>query len=413
MIGYERHTLNNGMRVVLQRDTSTPLVALDILYNVGSKSEDPGRTGFAHLFEHLMFGGSEGAPSFDDPIQEAGGECNAFTNSDLTNFYSILPAQNLELAIFLEADRMTRLNLDERSLDVQRQVVTEEFKETCLNQPYGDVWHKLAPLSYNAHPYQWPTIGKEIDHISGATLDDVQKFYTRFYTPSNAVCVISGNFESSEALDLLNEHFNGHKIGAAPTAAPVIEPKQTSQRRLRHEADVPVDAIYMAFHMCGRLSPDYYASDLLSDLLGSGRSSRLYQVLVKQKQLCSEVDAYITGSIDPGLLIIEAKPSGDDTLGDIEQAVWTILEDLKINSIPERELHRHQNKIESSTLFSNCSILNKAMNLAYFDLLGQTELINTEHQEYQEVTTEDIKRVANSILSAENCSVLEYISTKK
>ena len=408
VINYQKHTLDNGLRVILHRDPTTPLVALNMLYEVGSKNESPERTGFAHLFEHLMFGGSSGAPSFDDPIQLAGGECNAFTNSDLTNFFAILPAPNLELALFLEADRMENLILNERSLGVQRNVVTEEFMETCLNQPYGDMWHMLAPLAYTEHPYKWPTIGREIEHISGATLDDVRSFYSRYYVPDNAICALSGNFEPKQALRLIEKYFGKMTPGRIEHMNGWKEPEQHTQRRKVHSAGVPVDSIYMAFHMCGRAEKEYYATDLLSDILASGHSSRLYRELVKERQICSEVDAYITGTAEPGLLIIEAKPSEEESLEEIEAAIWEVLADIKDNPVVNRELEKHQNKIESSVRFSNTSILNKAMNLAYFDMIGDTELINTEHVEYVEVTPQDIQQAANAVFRAENCSVLEY-----
>jgi predicted Zn-dependent peptidase len=277
MIKYERHTLQNGLRVLLHHDATTPLVAINMLYDVGSRDEDPEHTGFAHLFEHLMFGGSEGAESFDDPIQNAGGDCNAFTNSDVTNFFSILPAENLPLGLFLEADRMHRLVLNEKVLDTQRKVVIEEFKETCLNQPYGDIWHVLAPLAYQKHPYKWPTIGDRIEHIAASTIDDVARFYKAFYGPNNAICVICGNYDPTTIMETIETYFGQIPARPRPLRSLNVEPPQDDQRRLVHRSDIPTDSIFMAFHMPSRTDNGYYTADLISDLLASGRSSRLYQ----------------------------------------------------------------------------------------------------------------------------------------
>ncbi len=375
---------------------------------MGSRDEDPDRTGFAHLFEHLMFGGSMGAESFDDPIQNAGGECNAFTNSDVTNFFSVLPASNIELGLFLEADRMHRLVLNERSLEVQRKVVTEEFKETCLNQPYGDLWHFLAPLSYEAHSYQWPTIGRELEHISKASLDDVATFYNKYYGPDNAICVIAGNFDRDEVLRLLDRHFAPILSRNHPPRSIPQEPRQEAGRRLEHMANVPVDNIFMTFHMGGRKDPAYYTADMLSDILGSGKSSRLHQRLVRELTLCSEVDAYISGTIDPGLLIIEAKPSNGQDLAEIEAAIRNELTRLAEGDITGTEVDRQKNKIESSIGFANCSILNKAMNLAYFELIDEPELINTELDHYQSITPESLVSAAQDLFREGNTNTLYY-----
>lgn len=408
MIEFEQFTLENGLRVVLHQDLTTPLVAINMLYDVGSKDENPERTGFAHLFEHLMFGGSDGAESFDDPIQNAGGECNAFTNSDITNFFSILPAENLELGLFLEADRMHRLTLNEKTLNVQRSVVTEEFKETCLNQPYGDMWHNLAPLAYRQHTYKWPTIGLDITHIAQASLDDVDRFYRSYYGPNNAICVIAGNFDRQNAIERLDTHFG--LIPARPRPARRIddEPQQSEARKLSHNSNIPVDTLYMAFHMPGRTGDNYYPSDLLSDIMASGKSARLYQRLVRRLQLCTEADAYITGTIDPGLLIIEAKPSNGHTLEEIESAIWDLLNEMIASPLSERELEKHKNKIESSICFSNISILNKAMNLAFYTLIDEPELINSEHEKYQEICVRDMQEAARVIFRRDNCSTLYY-----
>ena len=408
MIKYETHTLSNGLRILLHEDRSTPLVAVNMLYDVGSRDEQPERTGFAHLFEHLMFGGSDNAPSFDDPIQEAGGDCNAFTNSDLTNFYSILPAQNIELALFLEADRMSHLSLNERTLSIQRDVVVEEFKETCLNQPYGDMWHLLAPLAYHSHPYRWPTIGESLSHIAEASIDDVANFYRKFYGPGNAVCTIAGNVSADHVFPMMENLFGGLESRLRPDRRYPVEPPQREANRRDQSAQVPVDALYMAFHMDARHGDLYYTHDLISDLLASGKSSRLFAKLVKEQRLCSQVDAYVTGTLDPGLLIVEANPVDGVALEKIEASIWEVLNHMGQDQTPQREFDKHLNKIESSIHFSNSSILNKAMNLAYFALIGQTELINTEHECYRKITPEQIQRAAAELFRQDNCSVLTY-----
>lgn len=408
MINYDRFILDNGLRLLVLEDSSTPLVTINMLYDVGSKDERADRTGFAHLFEHLMFGGSRNAPSYDDPIQRAGGECNAFTNADLTNFFSVLPAANLELALFLEADRMSQLNLDERALAVQREVVTEEFKETCLNQPYGDMWHLMAPLAYHEHAYRWPTIGATIDHIEKAHISDVGAFYEKFYGPDNAICVIAGNVSAKDALSLVQSNFGHIPPRGRPQRAIPAEPIQHGPRRKDHQAHVPADALYMAFHMVSRNSEKYYAQDLLSDILGSGKSSRLYRALAKERQLCSNIDAYITGTIDPGLLIIEANPADGVSNAALETAIWEVIHEVKTNPARPRELQRHQNKIESSILFSNTSALNKSMNLAYFELIEDPDLINSEHLQYLSVSSDDLTQAAHTVLAESNCSTLNY-----
>ena len=410
MILYDRFTLDNGLRLLVMEDASTPLVTINMLYDVGSRDERPDSTGFAHLFEHLMFGGSVNAPSFDDPIQRAGGECNAFTNSDLTNFFTTLPASNLEMALFLEADRMSQLILNPTALSVQREVVIEEFKETCLNQPYGDMWHKLAPLAYTAHPYRWPTIGATLSHIEQAQLEDVDAFYNSFYGPNNAILVLAGNVTARQALDLVLAEFGHIRARPRPERDLVPEPPQTKSRRVEVRAPVPADALYMAFHMGSRTDPGYYAEDLLSDVLAHGKSSRLYAALVKDRPLCSHIDAYITGTIDPGLLIIEANPADGVSLADIEAAIWEEIAVVQSQPVGDRELQRHQNKIESSILFANTSALNRAMNLAYFELIAEPQLINSEHQKYQSVEPEQIRQAANRILTPDNCSILTYES---
>ncbi|MCB0549051.1 MAG: insulinase family protein [Phaeodactylibacter sp.] len=408
MIRFERFELANGLKVLVHEDDSTPMAAVNVLYNVGARDESPDKTGFAHLFEHLMFGGSANIPDFDTPIQMAGGENNAFTNNDITNFYDILPAENLEVALWLESDRMMSLNFDERVLEVQRKVVVEEFKETCLNEPYGDVWHHIADMAFKVHPYRWPTIGKVPKHVEDATLDDVRQFFYRYYRPNNAILAIAGNIKTEEVKALVEKWFGDIPAGQAMERKLPQEPPQKRLERRINEANVPVDAIYLAFHMPARSHPDYYVADLISDVLSNGSSSRLYRRLLKEQELFSSIDCYVSGSIDPGLFIIEGKPAHGVSLDEASAVIWKELRELKDGPIPEEELQKLKNKMESTLVFSELNVLNKAMNLSFFELLGDAELINSEADFYQKVTTADLHRVANEILTEENCSELYY-----
>jgi zinc protease len=389
------------------------MVAVNVLYNVGARDESPEKTGFAHLFEHLMFGGSANVPDFDEYIQNAGGENNAFTNNDVTNFYDILPAQNLETALWLESDRMFQLNFDEQALEIQRKVVLEEFKETCLNQPYGDVWHHIADLAYKVHPYRWPTIGKVPKHVEEATIEDVKEFYQRFYRPNNAILVVSGKVKADEVRSSVEEWFGDIPAGPNPRRRLPKEPPQRKLQQRINQANVPVDALYLAFHSPARTERGYYVSDLLSDILCNGPSSRLYRRLLKERQLATQIDCYITGSIDPGLLIIEAKPVDGVSLETLEAEIWKELELLKLEGVSEHELEKVKNKVESSLVFSETNILNKAINLAFFELLENPDQINQEIELYRSVSQEDISHMANTLLTPENCSELYYKAKSK
>lgn len=409
VIKFSKTVLDNGLRVIVHEEKGTPLVAFNVLYDVGSKDESPGRTGFAHLFEHLMFGGSANIPDFDTPVQNAGGENNAFTNSDVTNFYEVLPANNLEVAMWLESDRMNCLNFSQEVLDVQKRVVVEEFKETCLNEPYGDVWHHISELAYKVHPYQWPTIGKVPEHVEQATLDEVKEFFYRHYRPNNAIVVISGNVREAQVLPLVEKWFGDIPPGPLRKRQLPAEPPQTEMRsKVIDNAPVPMDSIYLAFRMCGRTDADYYTTDLLSDVLSNGASSRFYQRLLKDRQLFSAIDCYISGTIDPGLFIIEGKPAEGISLEEAEDAIWSELALVRNELVKEEELQKVKNKVESSLLFSEISVLNKAINLAFFELLGDADLINQEIDAYRQVQQKDILRVANDILRKENCCRLIY-----
>jgi predicted Zn-dependent peptidase len=412
LINFSRFELANGLKVIVHEDDSTPMAAINVLYNVGARDESPEKTGFAHLFEHLMFGGSANIPDFDEPIQRAGGENNAFTNNDITNFYNIVPAENIETVFWLESDRMLNLNIDKKVLDVQRKVVIEEFKETCLNEPYGDVWHHIADMAYKVHPYRWPTIGKIPKHVEDATLEDVQDFYNKYYNPNNAILVIAGNIKTADIKPLTEEWFGEIPSGTTPKRHLPQEPPQLEMHQRIQFSNVPVDAIYLAFHTPARDDVNFYKVDLLSDVLCNGGSSRLYRRLLRDQRLFTNIDAYITGNIDPGLLIIEGKPADGVTIEEAEAAIWKELEELKNDMIPETELQKLKNKIESTLVFSETNVLNKAMNLAFFELIGDANLINQEVEAYRKITTNDIQKAAQKILTKENCSELHYKAKK-
>ena len=412
MITVNRHTLPNGLRIVHSEMESTQMVALNVLYNVGARDEHPEHTGFAHLFEHLMFGGSVNIPDYDTHVQNAGGENNAWTNNDITNYYITLPRQNVETGFWLESDRMLSLDFNEKSLEVQRQVLIEDFKQRNLNQPYGDVGHLVRDMAYKKHSYQWPTIGKETSHIANATLDEVKDFFFRFYAPDNAILAVTGNISFEDTVALAEKWFGPIPRRNVATRNLPKEPVQTEERRQTVERNVPVDALYMVFHKCDRLHPDYYTFDMLSDLLSSGRSCRFIQHLVLEKQIFSNIDAYISGSIDEGLFHITGKPSPGISLEEAEEAVWEELEALKTIEIDSYELEKVKNRYESEQIFNNLNYLNVATNLAFFELIGQAEDINYEVEKYRSVTSERIREVARKAFVRENCSVLYYKAKK-
>lgn len=411
MIHFDSFTLENGLKVLVHEDRSTPLVCVNITYQVGSKHEHPEHTGFAHLFEHLMFGGSLNIPDFDQPLQIAGGENNAFTNNDLTNFYDIVPAENLETALWLESDRMMALKLNKRVLKTQKQVVIEEFKETCLNEPYGDFWHHMSALAYTKHPYRWPTIGMEISHIEKATIEDVSSFYKTYYTPDNAVLVIAGNTNLHASKLLVEKWFGSLPRGQEKSMKIPKEPPQKSFRAQTIHSPVPHDAIYMAFHMPGRLERAYYTMDLITDILANGRSSRFYKNLYKGKKMFSVIDAFISGYLDPGLCIIEGKLMPGVSIEAARDAIWEELEHIKKYEIDKHELDRMRNTLESSMVYSEVSILNKAILLAFFAMVGKEDWVNKELDLYNSVTPKEMKNVANAVFTKDNCNELIYLST--
>jgi zinc protease len=412
MIDFDRYTLKNGLRVIVHRDETTPMVAMNLLYDVGAKDEHPYKTGFAHLFEHLMFGGSINIPTYDEPLQKVGGENNAFTNNDITNYYIILPAENTETGFWLESDRMLCLDFSPENLEIQKNVVIEEYKQRYLNQPYGDVWLILRPLTYKVHPYQWATIGKEKSHIENATLEDVREFFFHHYAPNNSILVIAGNIKKKQIISLAEKWFSPIDVRNIPERKIPKEPLQKQERKLQIERDVPFNAIFKAFHMCSRNHEDFHATDLISDILANGKSSRLYQRLVQKKKLFSEINAYITGEIDPGLLVVSGKLMKNVKMKTAENAINEELDKLKTELITERELNKVKNKVESTMIFGMTNILNKAMNLAFYELLGDAGNLNTEIEKYHRVSPVKAKEVAVSVLKPENCSTLYYLSKK-
>ncbi|MBP7512056.1 MAG: insulinase family protein [Bacteroidia bacterium] len=408
MIQYNHFKLDNGLTVIHHYDNSTQLCALNILYNVGSRNEDPNKTGFAHLFEHLMFGGSIHVKEFDVELQTAGGESNAFTSNDITNYYVTLPANNIETGFWLESDRMLSLDFNQKSLDVQKNVVIEEFKERYLNQPYGDVWLNILPLAYKTHPYNWPTIGKEISHIEQANLEQVKDFFFNYYAPNNAILVLAGNISLEETKRLSQKWFGPIETRSTKKIAYEQESVQTEARSKHIYNDVPLDLIVKAYHMGGRLDADYYACDLLSDILGAGKSARFYNRLVKEERLFSELDTYISGDADPGLFLIEGKLMKGVTFEVAEKAILEELEYLKNNKIEEKELTKVLNKTETNIQFGDLSLLNRAMKLAFAAFLGDIELANTEIDHYRAVTNETLLGVAKTMFVETNCSTLYY-----
>jgi len=410
MIQFEKFELDNGLKVVVHQDTSTPMAVVNVLYNVGAKDEDPKQTGFAHLFEHLMFGGSVNIPVYDEPLQRAGGENNAYTTNDLTNYYCQIPAENIETAFWLESDRMLSLAFSEKSLEVQRKVVCEEFKEHYINKPYGDAWHKMRTLAYTQHPYRWMTIGAALSHVENATMQDVKDFFFRFYRPNNAILVVTGNVTTDQVKTLAEKWF-----GPIPAGEPYVrnlpaEPEQLKSKTLDVRADVPLDMLMMTWHMGDRNDQYYHATDLLTEVMGGGASSRLYEQLIKVKQIFSSIECYHFGTIDPGLLVIEGKLVKGVTMSVAEKAILDEIERIKNEILPAKEVQKVINKTESLICFEDMSIINRAHSLAYYELLGDASLMNSELKKYQEVTPQLIQETAQRIFKDTNRNTLYYYS---
>jgi predicted Zn-dependent peptidase len=413
MITFSRFSLGNGLRVLVHEDMSTPLVTMNILYDVGSRDEDQTMTGFAHLFEHLMFGGSVNVPDYDTPLQLVGGENNAFTNNDITNYYLTVPAENIETGFWLESDRMLELDFSQKNLDTQRNVVIEEFKQRYLNQPYGDAILELRPMAYKVHPYRWSTIGMDISHIEKADLEEVKKFFFSHYAPNNAIMTLSGNITHEKAFALAQKWFGPIEKRSIPLRNLPSEPLQREERRLTLERDVPANALYKVWHTNSRLNPDFQTLDLITDLLAGGESGRLYTKLVREKKLFSEINAYITSDIDPGMIILHGNLMQGVSFDAAEDAVYDVIGSLKENGNGiAGEMEKVKNRYESTSVFSNTNILNKAMNLAFYELLGNPGLINTEVDEYRKVTLEMVAEATERYFNPLNCSTLFYKSNR-
>ena len=410
MIKYEKFTLKNGLRCIVHHDTSTPMVAMNVIYDVGARDENPAQTGFAHLFEHLMFGGSINIPDYDDPLQMAGGENNAYTTNDITNYYIQLPAKNIETAFWLESDRMLSLAFSEKSLEVQRKVVCEEFKEHYINKPYGDTWKYLRELCYTQHPYRWMTIGKELAHIENAQLQDVKNFFFKHYRPVNAVLCVAGNITTAEVKAYAEKWFEPIESGEPYVRNIAKEPMQTAPRMQIIEKDVPVSVIFKAYHIANRLDKKYYAADVITEIFSGGQSSRLHQKLVKEQAIFSQIDCYHTGSVENGLLVIEGKILPFVKPEDADKAIQVEIGLLKNNKISELELEKVKNKIESMIAFEDLSLLSRANNLAFYELLGDAEMMNQELGNYQAVSVDDVIACANEVFSEENTNTLYYLA---
>lgn len=413
MVNFEKFELENGLRVLVHRDSTTPMAVVNVLYDVGARDENPEQTGFAHLFEHLMFGGSIHIPSYDEPLQMAGGENNAYTTNDLTNYYCQLPLENIETALWLESDRMLSLAFDPVSLEVQKKVVVEEFKEHYINKPYGDVWHKIRELSYTKHPYRWMTIGKELKHIEDASLDDVKQFFFKHYHPANAILAIGGNISTEHAKELAEKWFGDIPAGPRYERKILPEPKQQAPRFREVQADVPFDALYKSWHMASRLEPEYYTADLITEILGNGSSSRLYQSLVKEQQLFSSISCSHTGSIDPGIVVISGKLVEGVSIEKGEEGIQHVLEQFQQEKVSETELQKVKNRVESLLAFEDLSLMNRVNNLANYELLGNAALMNEELKYYQRVTSEDIQNYSRELFAANNCNTLYYRSSQQ
>ena len=408
MITYDKHTLRNGLTVIANRDRSSRMAAVNLLYKVGARNEQPFRTGLAHLFEHLMFRGTHLVPDFDTPVQMACGENNAFTNNDYTDFYITLPVANIETALWLESDRMTGLNLSSEAIQIEKRVVIEEFRQRYLNQPYGDQNMLLRDMVYTAHPYRWATIGLTPDHIEQATEEEIRDFYRHFYHPSNAILSVSADIAPEQIFELATKWFEG--IEDTPYSIPAIpqEPPQTKARRKEVERDVPATTITIAFQMGERLSRDFFLGDMTSDLLAGGDSARLYERLIKTKRLFASTNAYISGDVDRGMFVFTGELLPQTSESEAEQAIWAEIADLQAGNITEYELEKVKNKFEANTLFGELNVMNKAMNMGYYEMIGDLPLINREVDIYRSLSATDVADFCSRTFRPENSSTLIY-----
>ncbi|MBR6758806.1 MAG: insulinase family protein [Alistipes sp.] len=408
MITYSKHKLENGLTLLANHDRTSRMAAVNILYKVGARNENPSRTGLAHLFEHLMFKGTHSVPDFDTPVQMACGENNAFTNNDYTDFYITLPVDNIQTALWLESDRMHGLNLSEEAIEIEKRVVIEEFRQRYLNQPYGDVMMLMRQMAYTRHPYRWATIGLSPDHISSASVEEIRAFYERYYQPSNAILSVSGDIEPEAFFSLAEKWFSGiENRDFAPQQIPV-EPEQTEPRRMEVERDVPATMIVIAFHMGNRLSPDFFVGDMTSDLLAGGDSARLYDRLIKRKRLFATANAYISGDLDCGTFCFTGQLLPTTSVEAAEEAIWAEISELQQGKVSKYEIAKVKNKFEANTLFGELNVMNKAMNLGYYEMTGDISLINREVDIYRSLGAEDVADFSRRIFRRENSSTLIY-----
>lgn len=413
MVDFERFVLGNGLKVLVNVDKTTPFAVVDVLYNVGAKDENPEKTGFAHLFEHLMFGGSINIPSYDQPLQNAGGENNAYTTNDYTNYYLTLPSKNIETGFWLESDRMLNLAFSDKALEVQKHVVVEEFRQSYLNQPYGDMWKLIREMVYKTHPYRWQTIGLDISHIEKATQDDVRDFYKRFYNPCNAILVVAGNVRVDDIYKLSDKWFGAIDSGEVYNRNLPVEAEQMAPRQLIHEGDVPCDVITKIYRMCNIYDRNQFVANCISDVLSNGESSRLTQRLTKEKQLFAEVRAFITGDIDPGMFVVTGTLLPGIKIEDAERAIEVELEIMCNELVNNNELEKLRNKIETGFVFSKLDLTTKADNLAYYELIGDASLLNSYVSTYKSITAEEMLSYSQHLFRANNCSTLYYLSKDK
>lgn len=406
MINHHKFTLKNGLRVIFHKDDTTPMTVVNTLYDVGARDENPNFTGLAHYFEHLMFSGSAHVENFDRALQKVGAQSNAFTSNDITNYYISVPKNQIETALWVESDRMTKLALTEKSLETQRQVVIEEFKQRYLNQPYGDTWMELRALAFEQHPYQWATIGKNIEQIEQVTMQDAQLFYQKFYHPNNAILSIAGNYEIEQIQAMVMDWYGDLSKGPIENRKLPQEPLQTSFRKKEIYRDVPACSFYYAFKMSGRMHKEYAVTDLISDILGRGKSSLLYQRYFEKLKWVSEISAFVLGSIDAGLLVIAGKLHNENKMADFEKDLSTFLDDFIAQGIEQRDLEKVRNKFLTSKMFEELGLYSRAMNLAYFELLGNANLINEELEEYKNISTSHINNLLPKLLDFNKCSCL-------
>lgn len=403
-----RHTFGNGLRLVHHYDATTRMVALNLLYDVGSRDEQPHLTGLAHLMEHLMFTGTEQAEHFDNELQRAGGESNAWTSVDLTNYYEVLPAHNIETALWLESDRIANLALTPESIRLQQSVVVEEFKQRYINQPYGDVLHLICGQAFHAHPYQWPTIGITPSHIENADEQQIKDFFTSHYSVDNLIVCISGHIELAEAVDLVGKWFGHIKPRKIAARNITQEPAQTEPRLMRHTANVPSNFIFKAYHTCARGDNRFQATDLLSDILANGNSSRLYRnVLVKSGKF-SEIDASVTATLDPGLLLVRARLVDGIDFEEADSLLNNEMQKIINGDVRDEEVVKYTNKYLSGFLFENVGYAEKALTLCRYELMGDARLMESEIDRYRKLRANDIIDVAREVLKPSNCSTIYY-----